>query len=101
VEKKTIEGERTREIIEELRKKYPKDVGAPGPEVKLGAGAGTTTAEGANGAPDRQEGGTEEEGRVATTASVRTGSQNRHSSEVNDGRRAQRFQFALSRLGTR
>jgi len=51
VEKKTIEGERTREIIEELRKKYPKDVGAPGPEVKLGAGAGTTTAEGANGAP--------------------------------------------------
>lgn len=40
---KTIEGERTREIIEELREKYPKDVGAPGPEVKLGAGAGTTT----------------------------------------------------------
>ncbi|MBM3982887.1 MAG: AAA family ATPase [Planctomycetes bacterium] len=44
MEKKTIEGERTKEIIEELRKKYPKDVGAPGPEVKLGAGAGTTTA---------------------------------------------------------
>ncbi len=40
---KTIEGERTREIIEELREKYPKDVGAPGPEVKLGSGAGTTT----------------------------------------------------------
>lgn len=51
IEKKTIEGERTKEIIEELREKYPKDVGAPGPEVKLGAGAGTTTAtENANGA---------------------------------------------------
>jgi cell division protease FtsH len=44
IEKKTIEGERMKEIIEDLRKKYPKDVGAPGPEVKLGAGAGTTTA---------------------------------------------------------
>jgi cell division protease FtsH len=44
MEKKTIEGKRTKEIIEELRKKYPKDVGAPGPEVKLGTGAGTTTA---------------------------------------------------------
>ena len=43
MEKKTIEGERTREIIEELRAKYPKDVGAPGPEVKLGTGSGTTT----------------------------------------------------------
>jgi cell division protease FtsH len=43
MEKKTIEGERTREIIEELRKKYPKDVGAPGPEVTLSGGAGTTT----------------------------------------------------------
>ena len=42
MEKKTIEGERTREIIEELRAKYPKDVGAPGPEVKLGTGAGAT-----------------------------------------------------------
>ena len=42
-EKKTIEGDRTKEIIEELRAKYPKDVGAPGPEVKLGTGAGTTT----------------------------------------------------------
>ena len=40
---KTIEGDRTRDIIEELREKYPKDVGAPGPEVKLGSGAGTTT----------------------------------------------------------
>jgi len=51
MEKKTIEGERTREIIEELRTKYPKDVGAPGPEVKLGSGAGTTTeAASANGA---------------------------------------------------
>jgi cell division protease FtsH len=49
MEKKTIEGERTREIIEELRAKYPKDVGAPGPEVKLGSGAGTTTTD-ANGA---------------------------------------------------
>ncbi|QJW99320.1 AAA family ATPase [Frigoriglobus tundricola] len=42
MEKKTIEGERTREIIDELRARYPKDVGAPGPEVKLGSGAGTT-----------------------------------------------------------
>jgi cell division protease FtsH len=50
IEKKTIEGERTKQIIEELRTKYPKDVGAPGPEVKLSAGAGTTTAESANGA---------------------------------------------------
>ncbi len=50
MEKKTIEGERTREIIEELRAKYPKDVGAPGPEVKLGTGAGTTTVENSNGA---------------------------------------------------
>ena len=50
MEKKTIEGERTRAIIEELRAKYPKDVGAPGPEVKLGSGAGTTTeATSANG----------------------------------------------------
>jgi cell division protease FtsH len=45
IEKKTIEGDRTREIIEDLRTRYPKDVGAPGPEVKLGAGAGTTTTE--------------------------------------------------------
>lgn len=44
IEKKTIEGERTKEIIEHLRAKYPKDVGAPGPEVKLGSGAGTTAA---------------------------------------------------------
>ena len=44
IEKKTIEGELTKEIIEGLRAKYPKDVGAPGPEVKLSAGAGTTTA---------------------------------------------------------
>jgi cell division protease FtsH len=44
VEKKTIEGDRVHEIIEELRAKFPKDVGAPGPEVKLGTGAGTTTA---------------------------------------------------------
>jgi len=49
MEKKTIEGKRTKEIIEELRAKYPKDVGAPGPEIKLGAGAGTTTAPDANG----------------------------------------------------
>jgi len=45
VEKKTIEGERVAQIIEGLRKRYPKDVGAPGPEIKLSAGAGTTTAE--------------------------------------------------------
>jgi cell division protease FtsH len=44
--KKTIEGERVREIIEGLRTRYPNDVGAPGPEIKLAAGAGTTTAEG-------------------------------------------------------
>ncbi|MBY0458217.1 MAG: AAA family ATPase, partial [Gemmataceae bacterium] len=43
MEKKTIEGERTRAIIEELRDRYPKDVGAPGPEVKLTGGAGTST----------------------------------------------------------
>jgi cell division protease FtsH len=47
--KKTIEGERVREIIDNLRKQYPKDVGAPGPEVKLGAGAGTAAVE-SNGA---------------------------------------------------
>jgi cell division protease FtsH len=34
IEKKTIEGERVKEIIDGLRKRYPKDVGAPGPEVK-------------------------------------------------------------------
>ncbi|MBA4188261.1 MAG: ATP-binding protein [Planctomycetaceae bacterium] len=34
LEKKTIEGERVKEIIEDLRARYPKDVGAPGPEVK-------------------------------------------------------------------
>jgi cell division protease FtsH len=44
IEKKTIEGERVQQIIDELRAKYPHDVGAPGPEVRLGAGAGTTTA---------------------------------------------------------
>jgi cell division protease FtsH len=48
--KKTIEGERVREIIDDLRRRYPKDVGAPGPEVKLAAGAGTATADG-NGKP--------------------------------------------------
>jgi len=34
LEKKTIEGERVKEIIEDLRTRYPNDVGAPGPEVK-------------------------------------------------------------------
>jgi cell division protease FtsH len=34
LEKKTIEGERVHEIIADLRKRYPNDVGAPGPEVK-------------------------------------------------------------------
>src|SRR5262245_62883768 len=43
LEKKTIEGERVREIIEDLRERYPGDVGAPGPEVNLDAEAGTTT----------------------------------------------------------
>jgi cell division protease FtsH len=36
LEKKTIEGARVAEIIAELRARYPADVGAPGPEVKLG-----------------------------------------------------------------
>jgi len=44
MEKKTIEGERTRQIVEELRARYPNDVGAPGPTVALGGSAGTTTA---------------------------------------------------------
>jgi cell division protease FtsH len=44
IEKKTIEGKRVHAIIEDLRERYPKDVGAPGPEVKLAGGAGTTTA---------------------------------------------------------
>jgi cell division protease FtsH len=52
VEKKTIEGERTRAIIEDLRARFPKDVGAPGPEVKLDAKAGTTAE--ANGAADKK-----------------------------------------------
>ncbi len=56
MEKKTIEGERTREIIEDLRARYPKDVGAPGPEVKLAGGAGTTTA-----APPAETNGTEKD----------------------------------------
>ncbi|HJZ53611.1 MAG TPA: AAA family ATPase [Gemmataceae bacterium] len=34
LQKKTIEGERVRQVIAELRAKYPNDVGAPGPEVK-------------------------------------------------------------------
>ena len=46
LEKKTIEGERVQQIIDDLRRRYPSDVGAPGPEVKLGTGAGTTAAEG-------------------------------------------------------
>ncbi|MDY3554070.1 AAA family ATPase [Gemmata sp. JC717] len=49
-EKKTIEGDRTKAIIEELRAKYPKDVGAPGPEVKLAGGAGTATEANGGGA---------------------------------------------------
>jgi cell division protease FtsH len=53
MEKKTIEGERTKEIIEDLRARYPKDVGAPGPEVKLGAGAGTATE--ANGSAEKDK----------------------------------------------
>ncbi|MCE9560999.1 MAG: AAA family ATPase [Planctomycetes bacterium] len=52
IEKKTIEGARVHEFIEELRARYPKDVGAPGPEVKLGAGAGTTTD--VNATPDKK-----------------------------------------------
>ena len=47
LEKKTIEGERVKEIIEELRAKYPKDVGAPGPEVKPVEANSTST----NGVP--------------------------------------------------
>jgi cell division protease FtsH len=34
LEKKTLEGERVRAIIEDLRARYPNDVGAPMPEVK-------------------------------------------------------------------
>jgi cell division protease FtsH len=44
LEKKTIEGTRVREIIEGLRERYPGDVGAPGPEIKLDARAGATAA---------------------------------------------------------
>jgi len=40
LEKKTIEGERVKQIIEELRARYPGDVGAPGPEVKIDAKPG-------------------------------------------------------------
>ena len=54
MEKKTIEGERTRAIIEELRAKYPKDVGAPGPEVKLGTGT-TADANGADKKPAKKK----------------------------------------------
>ena len=36
IAKKTIEGERVKEIIDDLRKRYPKDVDAPGPDVKAG-----------------------------------------------------------------
>lgn len=53
LEKKTIEGERVQQIIAELRAKYPGDVGAPGPEVKLDAKAGTTVD--ANGSADRDK----------------------------------------------
>ncbi len=57
IEKKTIEGARTKQIIEELRAKYPNDVGAPGPDVKLAGNAGTTTAptESTNGATNDKE----------------------------------------------
>jgi len=34
LDKKTIEGERVRAIIEDLRSRYPNDVDAPGPVVK-------------------------------------------------------------------
>jgi cell division protease FtsH len=44
LEKKTIEGERVRQIIDELRARHPHDVGAAGPEVKLSAGAGTSVS---------------------------------------------------------
>ncbi len=56
LEKKTIEGERVREIIEELRSRFPKDVGAPGPEVKLAGGAGVATVE-TNGTAEKGEKG--------------------------------------------
>lgn len=55
MEKKTIEGDRTKAIIENLRAKYPNDVGAPGPEVKLAGGAGTATeANGAGAAAEKK-----------------------------------------------
>lgn len=44
LQKKTIEGERTRQIIDELRARYPADVGAPGPTVRLAGGGGTMPA---------------------------------------------------------
>jgi cell division protease FtsH len=53
MEKKTIEGERTRAIIDDLRKRYPKDVGAPGPEVTLDAKAGATVE--ANGTAEKDK----------------------------------------------
>lgn len=55
IEKKTIEGERTKQIIDDLRAKYPKDVGAPGPEVKLAGGAGTTAAAEDKAKPKKKE----------------------------------------------
>lgn len=57
IEKKTIEGDRTKKIIDELRAKYPKDVGAPGPEVKLAGGAGTITEANAAKAPAKKKDG--------------------------------------------
>ena len=40
--------------LDQAREKYPKDVGAPGPEVKLAGGAGTATATDANGAAEKK-----------------------------------------------
>jgi cell division protease FtsH len=54
-EKKTIEGARVLEIIEDLRARYPKDIGAPGPEVKLAGGAGTATADANAAAADKDK----------------------------------------------
>jgi cell division protease FtsH len=44
--KKTIEGERVREVITDLRSRFPDDVGSPPPEVKLDNKAGTTVVNG-------------------------------------------------------
>ncbi|HSQ57069.1 MAG TPA: ATP-binding protein, partial [Gemmata sp.] len=50
LEKKTIEGDRVKAVIEDLRSRYPGDVGTSIPEVKLTGPAGTAGVE-KNGTP--------------------------------------------------